>query len=154
MDVSSNKLHYIAVTCIIERDGKFLICKRSEKEKAFPSKWCVPGGKVETQDFINLPKDTSSHWLDVFERVLKKEIREEVNLEIKEIDYVSNLAFVRPNGCSTIIISMFARYDFGNVRLSEDELTDYAWVDLEEAKDYDLIENIYEQLVFAKKKFG
>ena len=153
METKSNKLHYIAVTCIIEKEGKFLICKRSAQEKAFPSKWCVPGGKVETEDFTKFQKDTSSHWLNVFERILKKEIREEVNLEIKDIDYISNLAFVRPNGYSTIIISMYAKYDFGIVRLAEDDLVDYAWVDLEEAKNYDLIENIYEQLVVAKKKF-
>jgi 8-oxo-dGTP pyrophosphatase MutT (NUDIX family) len=154
MKLQSNKLHYIAITCIIEKDGKYLICKRSENEKAFPSKWCVPGGKLEAKDFINNPKDTSSHWLYIFEKTLKKEIREEVNLEIKDIDYISNLAFVRPNGYSTIIISMYAKYDFGNVKLCEEELTDYAWVNLEEAKQYDLIENIYEQLEIAKKKFG
>ena len=154
MELQSNKLHYIAITCIIEKNGKYLICKRSPREKAFPSKWCVPGGKVEVEDFMKYQKDTSSHWLYVFERILKKEIREEVNLEIKEIDYISNLAFIRPEGYSTIIISMYAKYDFGNVKLCEDELVDYAWVDLEEAKQYDLIENIYEQLEVAHKKFN
>jgi len=56
------------------------------------------------------------------------------------------LAFIRPNGFSTIIISMFADFKKGNIKLSEDELTDFAWVTLHEAKNYDLIENIYEQI--------
>jgi 8-oxo-dGTP pyrophosphatase MutT (NUDIX family) len=140
------KTHYVSVTGIIRRNGKYLICKRSPNEKAFPNKWCVPGGKIEKNDFINDKKDTSSHWLAVFEKILRKEIKEETNLEIKNIGYVSNLAFIRPNGYSTIIISLYADHSEGEVKLSEDELTEYAWVTVDEAKNYDLIENIYEQI--------
>lgn len=145
------KTHYVSVTGIIRRNGKYLICKRSPNEKAFPNKWCVPGGKIEKNDFVNDPKDTSSHWLAVFEKILRKEIKEETNLEIKNIGYVSNLAFIRPNGYSTIIISLYADHADGEVKLSEDELTEYAWVTLEEAKNYDLIENIYEQIEKVNK---
>lgn len=140
------KTHYVSVTGIIRKNGKYLICKRSPNEKAFPNKWCVPGGKIEKNDFIQDPKDTSSHWLAVFEKILRKEIKEETNLEIKNIGYVSNLAFIRPNGYSTIIISLYADHAEGEVKLAEEELTEYAWVNLEEAKNYDLIENIYEQI--------
>lgn len=141
-----DKAHYIAVTGIIIKNGKYLICKRSNCEKIFPGKWCVPGGKVQQSDFINSKKDTDSHWFNVLEKVLEKEIFEETNLKIKNIGYVSNLALIRPNGFSTIIISLFAHYESGKILLNEDELVDYAWVTLEEAKNYDLIENIYEQL--------
>ncbi len=140
------KTHYVAVTGIIKKDNKYLICKRSPKEKAFPNKWCVPGGKIEKGDFENTEKDTYSHWFDVLENTLRKEIMEETNLTIKNINFVSNLAFIRPNGFSTIIISLCADYKDGEVKLAEDELTDHAWVTLEEAKEYDLIENIYEQI--------
>ena len=140
------KAHYIAVTGIIKKDGKYLICKRSPAEKAFPNKWCVPGGKLEQGDFITSEKDTNHHWFDVLEKTLRKEIKEETNLEIKNIDYVSNLAFIRKNGFSTIIISLCADYASGEVQLQEDELVDHAWVTVEEAKNYDLIENIYEQI--------
>lgn len=145
--MDENKVHYIAVTGIIKnKDGKYLICKRSENEKAFPGKWCVPGGKLEKNDFINKPKDTSDHWLDVFERVLEREIFEETGLKIKNIGYVSNLAFIRPNGFSTVIVSLYADYDSGEVSLDKEALVDYAWVDLNELKNYNLIENIYEQI--------
>ena len=146
MEEHQEKTHYVAVTGIIRKDGKYLICKRSPNEKVFPSKWCVPGGKIEKKDFVNDPKDTSNHWLDVFEKILKKEIKEETDLEIDNIGYVSNLAFVRPNGFSTIIISLFADHKSGEVKLNEDELVEHAWVNLEEAKNYNLIENIYEQI--------
>jgi len=145
--MDDNKLHYIAVTGIIRnKDGKYLICKRSENEKAFPGKWCVPGGKVEKNDFINMPRDTQDHWLDIFEKTLIREILEETKLKIKNIGYVSNLAFIRPNGFSTVIISLSAEHEEGEVVLDKEALVDHAWVEVSEAKNYDLIENIYEQI--------
>lgn len=146
MDELKDKAHYIAITGIICKDNKFLICKRSMSEKIFPGKWCVPGGKLQQSDFIDTKKNTNFHWFDVLEKTLQKEIKEETNLEIENIGYVSNLALIRPNGFSTIILSLFADFKSGEIKLSEDELIDYAWVNLEEAKNYDLIENIYEQL--------
>ncbi|MCK4670300.1 MAG: NUDIX domain-containing protein [Nanoarchaeota archaeon] len=142
----ATKVHYVSITGIIRRNGRFLICKRSPNEKAFPNKWCVPGGKIEHSDFINAPKDTNDHWLDIFEKVLKKEIKEETNLDIKNIGYCSSLVFIRPNGYSTIIVSLYSDYEDGDIKLQADELSEYAWVTLAEAKNYDLIENIYEQL--------
>ena len=143
----SNKTHQIAVTGIIRnQEGKYLICKRSPNEKAFPNKWCVPGGKIETSDFIDTPKDTQDHWFDIFEKTLMKEVKEEVGLLIKNIGYISNLAFIHPNGNSSMIVSLHADHHQGEVKLQEEELTDHAWVSLEEAKDYDLIENIWEQI--------
>jgi len=146
MDEIKEKAHYISVTGIIRNsDGKYLICKRSPREKIFPGKWCVPGGKVQQSDFVNTPKDTTDHWLDVFEKALRKEILEETGLKIRNIGYVSNLALIRPNGFSTLIVSLFGEHDSGDVKLN-DELVDFKWVSLEEAKDFDLIENIYEQI--------
>jgi len=146
MEEVKEKAHYISVTGIIIKEGKYLICKRSLNEKIFPGKWCVPGGKIEQKDFINTPKDTKDHWFDIFEKILKKEILEETSLKIKNIRYVSNLALIRPNGFSTIIVSLCAEHESGEVQLSEEELTEYVWVSLKEAKQYDLIENIYEQI--------
>ena len=140
------KVHYVSVTGIIRRGDTFLICRRSPHERIFPEKWCVPGGKIQLSDFVHAQKDTKDHWLGVFERVLRKEVLEETGLTVRNIGYVSNLALLRPNGFSTIIVSLCADYDSGKVILSKDELVDHAWVTLEEAKQYDLIENIYEQL--------
>jgi len=146
--MDKNKAHYIAVTGIVKKGNKYLICKRSEEEKAFPGKWCVPGGKIEQSDFINKSKDTKDHWFDIIEHTLKREIKEETGIQIKNIGYVSNLAFLRKNGFSTLIISMHAEHDQGEVQLNH-ELVDHAWVTLEESKNYDLIENI----IFIKECF-
>jgi len=154
MEQLKEKANYVSVTGIIRKDGKYLICKRSPNEKAFPNMWCVPGGKIEQKDFINTQKDTKDHWLGIFEKTLAKEMLEETNLRIKNIGYVSSLVFIRPNGFSTIIVSLYADYDSGTIKLSDEELVDHAWVDLEEAKRFDLIENIYEQIVEVEKKYS
>ena len=151
--MDAEKTHYVAITGIIKKDNKYLICKRSPNEKAFPNKWCVPGGKIEKKDFINTKKDTNDHWLDIFEKTLRREIKEETNIEIKNIGYVSSLVFIRSNGYPTIIVSLYGEYNNGEVKLSEEELTEYAWVNLEEARKYDLIENIYEQIEKVDRLF-
>jgi len=145
-----DRVHYVVVTGIVKKASRYLICKRSVKEKAFGGKWCVPGGKLEMSDFTCAKKDTDHHWFDVLEKVLRREIKEETGLNIKNIKFVSNLAFIRPNGYSTLIISMCADYTSGKVELN-DELVDHAWVTLKGAKEYDLIENIYEQIEKVEK---
>ena len=152
LDKIKNVAHYISVTGIIVKNGRFLICQRSPNERIFPGKWCVPGGKMEQRDIIAGDKGTHDHWLDVLENTLRKEIREETGLEIQNIGYVSSLALMRPNGFTTIIISMHADHHLGEVRLDKNELVDHAWVTLDEAKDYDLIDNIYEQLEVVAKR--
>jgi len=140
------KLHYVVATAIIIKDGKYLIAKRSEKEKAFPGRWTVPGGKLNTKDYIDLPHDTKDNlWYNILEKLTRREIKEEVDLEIEKIGYVTSLAYIRSDGYPTLIISLYCYYKSGDIKLSE-ELTEYAWVDLEESKNYDLVDGMYEEL--------
>ena len=66
-----NKAHYVTVTGIIVKDGKFLIAKRSPTEKTFPNVWTVPGGKLERNDYEKRPKDTKDAWYNIFEALLR-----------------------------------------------------------------------------------
>lgn len=153
MEDLQEKAHYIAVTGVVKNyEGKYLLCKRSPNEKAFPNKWCFPGGKLQKSDFVNTPKDTSDHWLNIFEKTVEKEIKEETNLKVKATDYIASLVFIRPNGFSSVIINMVCELLEGEVKLNQEELTDYKWVTLEEARSLDLIENIYEQLEKVDKR--
>jgi 8-oxo-dGTP diphosphatase len=145
-----NKAHYVVVTGIIVKDGKFLITKRAPTEKAFPDKWTVPGGKIEVNDYKSRPKDTSAHWYNVMEHALRREVKEEAGLDIKNIRYLTSLAFERPDNIPVIVISLYADPVESEIRLCRD-LTEYKWVTLEEAKNYDLIEGIYEELEMLDK---
>jgi 8-oxo-dGTP pyrophosphatase MutT (NUDIX family) len=140
------KVHYIVVTGIVIKDGKYLIAKRATHEKVAPSLWTVPGGKLELKDYIYRHKDTAVHWYNIFEHVVKREVMEEVGIEIENIKYLTSMVFFRPDGTPTVIASLYADHKDGDVTLSKD-LTDHAWVTLEQAKNYQLIEGIYEELV-------
>jgi 8-oxo-dGTP diphosphatase len=142
-------LHEIAITAIIVKDGKYLITKRSAQKKRFPNLWTVPGGKLETDDYVNLPKDTTDYWYNVLEKVLKREVREEVGLDIKNISYVTSLAAVHEGKDPSLVISCMAEYAGGEVTLQKEECDEFAWVGLEEAKDYQLIDGIYDELLMA-----
>ena len=145
-----NKAHYVVVTGVLIKDGKFLITKRAEWEKAFPGKWTVPGGKLEVLDYVLREKDTSYHWYNVFEDLLKREVKEEIGLEIKNIGYITSMVYIRSDKIPTIIVSLFAEPTTENIMLCP-ALTEYAWMTLEEAKNYDLIEGIYEELEILDK---
>lgn len=151
--VNKNLMHFIVVTGILRNaDGKFLIVKRAEWEKAFPGRWTVPGGKLEVLDYVLREKDTPHHWYNVFEDLLKKEVMEEVNLEIENIDYITSMVYIRSDKIPCLIVSLFAdAVKSDKVNLCN-ALTDFKWVDLEEAKSYDLIEGIYNELVVLDKK--
>lgn len=138
-------MHYIVATCIIVKDNKYLIAKRAPFEKAFPNQWTVPGGKLESKDFVSRKKDAGELWYNVLESLVEREVLEEVGLEIKNLGYVTSLAYIRSDGIPTIIISLFGEYKSGEVKLCE-ALTEFAWVSLNEAKNFDLIDGIFDEL--------
>jgi len=149
--MDENKAHYIVVTGIIMKDGKYLITKRANYEKAFPGLWTVPGGKLETKDYKDRKQDTDAgQWYNIVEDVLRREVKEEVGLEIDKINYLASLVFIRPDGVPTLVLSMFANHKNGEVKLGEG-LTEYSWVNLEEAKKYQLIPGIYEEIEMLDK---
>ena len=140
----SNNVHYVAVTGMILKDGDYLIVKRSTNEKAFPGLWTVPGGKLEVTDYTNRLKDTESHWYNVLEGCLRREVMEEVRLKIKNIRYLTSMSYIRSDGIPTVIVSLYADYDSGKVDLCS-ALTEYRWVTLGEARLYNLVSGLLEE---------
>jgi 8-oxo-dGTP pyrophosphatase MutT (NUDIX family) len=140
-------LHEVAITAIIIKDGKYLITRRSPNKKRFPGMWTVPGGRLEAKDYLELPKDTEFYWYNVLERVLVREVMEEVGLTIKNVQYLTSLATVHKDGSPSIVISCIADYEKGKVKLQTEEADDYAWVSTEESKKYPLIDGIFEEFV-------
>ncbi len=145
------RLHFVTATAIIakvDNDGvtRFLIAKRAPTEKAFPDKWTVPGGKLVYSEYKSLPHTTVfPQWYNMMDWLLRKEVREEVGLEIEKPEYVTDLVFVRPDGYPVVTLSFWARYKSGEVTLNR-EMTDFAWITAEEAKKYDMIDGIPEEI--------
>lgn len=150
--LNNNLLHEIVITAIIVKSGKYLITRRSKNKKRFPGMWTVPGGHLETKDYIGLPKETEFYWYNVLEKVLRREVKEEVGIEIKNIEYVTSLATIHADKTPSLVISCIADYVKGKVKLQKEETDEFVWVNLKEAKKYDLIDGIYDELAMADQK--
>lgn len=144
--------HEVAITAIIIKEGKYLIVRRSPSKKRFPGMWTVPGGRLVSEDYTSLPKETEHYWYNVLERTLPREVDEETGLKIDNVQYLTSLARVHEDGAPSLVISCIADYVSGEFRPQEGETDACAWVTPEEAKTYPLLDGIYDELVMAEQK--
>ena len=79
-------------------------------------------------------------------------IKEEVGVEVSNIEYLTSLATVHADGAPSLVISCLAEYTTGEITLQKEESDEFAWVNIEEAKKYNLIDGIYDELILADKK--
>lgn len=148
-----NELHRISITAIIyNNEGKYLITRRSLEKKAFPGKWTVPGGGLELDDYKH---DSPTHpesglWYNTVEKVLRREVKEEVGLEVGKPEYLLDITFIRPDNVPVLILSYYAPYKSGDVTLDEDSIN-FKWVTAKEAKEYDLIDGIQDEIEMVDK---
>ncbi len=151
-NAKQDKLFYFVANVVVYRDdGRCLILKRDEREKAHPGKFGVIGGKLEWKDLDILnPSRLNGDVLDFensVEDLLKREALEEAGIEIDlDLKYINSVAFVRPDGIPVILVKFAARYKSGNVVLERGGFTDFAWVDEKEVGNYDCIEGIKEEV--------
>jgi len=156
-DVKNRELHRLVSTAIIHKDGKFLIVRRSLVKKSWPGRWTVPGGGLEIDDYINTPPTVESNlatesnvWYSALETSLRREVREEVGIEMGKISYLLDLAFIRPDNTPVLTLSFYAPWKGGEVRLNPENIV-YAWATVDELKNYDLIGGISEEIEMADK---
>lgn len=146
-DKKDPRLHIVAITGIIEKDGKYLILKRSERGVAYPGYWTVPGGKLVRHEYENLPlTEKTDAWYDIVSRTLEKEIMEEAGLEIKDIRYLTDMIFIRPDNIPALVLSYYCRHKSGEVVLGKD-MIDYVWITPEEGKNYQIIPGILDEII-------
>lgn len=147
-NIKDKELHRVVTTVLIYKpDFTYLITKRALHKKMMPGKWTIPGGGLTVDDYIHTPPHSKGapQWYGALQNAMKREIKEEVNLEIGKAELLTDLTFVIPDGTPVICFSYFAPYISGEVVLDEDA-TEYAWVTAEEAKSYDLIDGIWGEI--------
>jgi len=155
------ELHRIASTCIIYKNDpffakgfseakKYLLLQRSFEKKAFPGKWTVPGGGLSIDDYINTPKTTSEHWYFSVENSLRREVKEEAGIEVRDLKYLCDMTFIRSDNIPVVILSFYAPYLSGEVKLDSDSINS-AWVTYEEAKNYDMVDGLLEEILMVDK---
>ena len=145
-NIRKNELHRVAITGIIYTpERKYLITKRSPHKKAFPGKWTVPGGGLETGDYFDKPKTANDQWYYAVESALRREILEEVNVEIGKPKYLLDLVFIKGDNLPVLVLSYYCPFVSGEIKLDEDSV-EYVWVTYEEAEKYDLIDGIIDEI--------
>lgn len=84
------------------------------------------------------------------EKLLQREVKEEVGLKIKNIRYLLSLAYIRSDNIPTLIISFFCDYDSGEVKLSKD-LIEFTWLKIDEIKNYKPVPGLREEIELVDK---
>ena len=121
----------IVVGVIQNLRDEYLICRKPTSRGVFPGQWALPGGGIEPGEHM--------------EDALRREIREEVGLEISNIRPLlfkdGQYAKLFPDGSSRLIYMIFlvftCRSSSENVAVG-DEFETFAWVKRENLADYDL----------------
>lgn len=150
MEIKDKEFHRVVSTAIVHKNGKYLILRRSLNKKMFPGRWTLPGGGLTVDDYINVPKNTPDAWYYAVTNSLRREVKEESGIDVDKLNYLLDLAFIRPDGVPVVTLSWYGDWKLGEVKLN-DENIDYKWVTLEEAKNYDLIEGLFEEIEMADK---
>jgi 8-oxo-dGTP pyrophosphatase MutT (NUDIX family) len=115
--------YIVNVEGAIVKDGRYLVVVRSAEEYA-PGGLCFPGGKVEGVGLDD----------DVLEETLRREIAEEVGLEVHaEMAYVRSSAFVA-EGKPVIDVVFLCRWKSGEaVAADPGEVSAVRWMTAAEA---------------------
>lgn len=139
------KFEVLVTSIIFNSENKILLTRRTLNKKRFPGMWTVPGGHLET-DYMQTDSAYEAVWYDVLEKGLKREIKEETNLEIKDIKYLRSIGMG-----TNLIVSYYSEVEgsWENVKLQEEECDQYAWVEPANAVNYKLIGPIYPQILEA-----
>ena len=113
----------LTVRGIIKNDNnEILIVKRHPQSRTDPEMWELPGGKVEKGEF--------------FVDALIREIKEEVNLDVKVGDFAEAVQndYMHKR---TVQIMMYLEDVKGDIKISE-EHTDWMWASLDKIKTLEI----------------
>jgi 8-oxo-dGTP pyrophosphatase MutT (NUDIX family) len=129
----AKELHRVVPTCLIyRRDGRFLLVQRDPKRKVAPGVWLFPGGGMSVDDY-NADADINRPFKNILEKVIRREVKEEVGLIICRPVLFSNFAYIRSDGIPIIGFRFYAAYRSGSVVLNN-EAVEHRWVTLTEAE--------------------
>ena len=119
---------FVAAHALIEREGKYLVTRRSTKSTYMPLKWDIPGGIVESGETL--------------EDAIYKE---ETGLTIK----VENVVYIYANRDQlplrqTFQIVYHCKYMNGEIRLNPSEHDMYQWLEYKDIANVEMIDFLRE----------
>jgi 8-oxo-dGTP diphosphatase len=113
--------HWPAVKAFIVDNNNLLIIKRSNYTVQKPGMWEIPGGRLEKKDE------------DPIEG-LKREVKEETNLDIEIIKPLNIQYFTRADNQKIMLTIFLCTPITKSIKLSK-EHTDFEWIDIKKAKE-------------------
>jgi 8-oxo-dGTP diphosphatase len=124
LEQRTNNSPKIVVGGIIYQNKKILICQRKE-EGDHPLKWEFPGGKL---------KDNENK-----QEALKRELKEELNIYVKESKFFDSYYFRYKRKSQTIYLYFFLVSKFEGIikNLVHKKMK---WIDIADIKNYDFLE--------------
>ncbi|MEH6938581.1 NUDIX domain-containing protein [Bacillus sp. JJ664] len=113
----------VNVEAAINHDGKWLVIERSKKEEHAGGMLSLVGGTVEL----------GQQPIEILESNLKREVLEEVDVEIKNVNYLYSSAFVTDKNEHVLNIVFLCEYKSGIAYpKSPDEVEDVKWMTSDE----------------------
>jgi len=123
----------IASNAIILKDKEILLVKRSDYTKAFPKCWACPGGRADEGETP--------------EQAVERELKEEINLDFKPTKL-----FATGKWKDRDLYRFLGQWS-GDIKLQEEELTEYDWFSYEDAVKLDLAFD-YREIIERLRKEG
>ena len=118
----------LIVVCLIEKDSKFLLGKKPKNTGPYPNSWHTPGGGV------NLDEES-------IEDALRREMKEEAGIEIKDIQGFGFDEDYEPNKHGEVTHYIFldfkAKYLSGTIKAGDD-MNHLQWIRKEGLKNLNL----------------
>ena len=109
---------YVGMGAVIEKDGKYLVLKRTKDKDFQPEAWETVTGRLEQNES---PNDA-----------ILREVKEETNLEVEVIMPIDTGFFYRGGKeFPMVFIAYYCKYLSGEVKLSW-EHSEYKWISLSE----------------------
>ena len=122
----------IASSATIIKDKKILLIKRSNYTKEFPNNWACPGGRADEGETP--------------EQNVIREVEEETNLKFKPKELIKTGQYKDRE-----LYRFYGTWS-GNIKIQEEEITEYKWfsyneaIKLKLAFDYrEIIERLYKK---------
>ena len=125
------KYRTTVVALIYNNQGEYLLCKKPKGRGVFPGQWALVGGGIDERETM---KDA-----------LRREVREEVGLEIDEIKPLYFRDDIQPKYLDGkklddiyMIYLLFSCKALSNDVVLDEEHEKYEWVSKDKVKEYDL----------------
>lgn len=121
-------------TIIFNNKGQVLLGKRSMDEDVYPGLWCIPGGKIDIEPCED----------GIIEKNLKREVKEEMGIEIEPIFYLTSNCLV--NGDEAKLYLIFVSEHVSGSPMALDGTEEVRWFNFEELTPEMLTPRTYDNI--------